>query len=39
MRGKVLPQQAVAALARARLYSVVADDPFRSARRCPVIPA
>ena len=34
MRGKVLPQQAVAALARARLYSVTADDPFRSAL-CP----
>ena len=36
-RGKVLPQQAVAALARARLYSVAADDPFRSGRQyCPV---
>ena len=29
-RGKVLPQQAVAVLARARLYSVAEDDPFRS---------
>ncbi len=29
-RGKVLPQQAVAQLARARLYSVAEDDPFRS---------